>query len=64
MILNDKLGTEGDAIYTTLMQTHEGLSLEQSHALNARLILMMMNEIGDPNKITALLHEARNASLG
>ena len=64
MILIDKLGTSGDALYAKLMQAHEGLSLEQSHALNARLVLMMMNEISDPDTIIALLQEARRISLG
>ena len=64
MILNDKLGRDGDMLYEELMKTHEGLSPDQSHALNARLILMMMNEIGDPPKITALLNEARSLSVG
>ena len=64
MILTDKLGANGDALYAALMQAHEGLSLKQSHALNARLVLMMMNEINDPTKINALLKEARRISLG
>lgn len=64
MILEDKLGTESDAVYTMLMNVHDGLSLEASHALNARFILILMNEIGDAEKITALLEEARSIPLG
>lgn len=64
MMLDDNLGAHGDALYTKLMETHEGLSPKQSHALNARLILMMMNEIGDPATITNLLKEARKTSSG
>ena len=64
MILNDNLGSDGDTLYAELMETHEGLTPDQSHALNARLILMMMNEIGDPPKVTALFKEARRSSLG
>lgn len=64
MILNDNLGPKGDALYTALMQAHEGLSTEQSHALNARLVLIMMNEIGDADTLTALINEARAISPG
>lgn len=64
MIQDDNLGPNGDHLYATLMQTHEGLTTDQSHALNARLILMMMNEIADPDKIEPLLKEARALSLG
>ncbi len=62
MILDDNLGSQGDSLYAQLMQAHEGLSTAQSHALNARLVLMMMNEIGNADIITALLKEARNIS--
>ena len=47
MILNDKLGADGDVFYNALMDVHEGLSEAESHALNARLILIMANQIGD-----------------
>ncbi len=64
MKLEDNFGVNGDALYAKLMDVHDGLSLEQSHALNARLILILMNEIGDPERLTALLKEARNTSPG
>ena len=37
---------DGDGIYESLIQAHQDLSLEQSHRLNARLVLMMANQIG------------------
>lgn len=60
MILNDRLGPDGDALYAALMQAHTGLTEAQSHALNARLVLILMNEIGDPNRLRTLLDMARN----
>jgi hypothetical protein len=42
------------------MNLHEGLSEAQSHALNARLVLMMSNEIGDLNRLKALFAEAKS----
>ncbi len=60
MIHNDNLNTQGDAFYSALMDTHTGLSDDQSHALNARLVLMMANEIGDLATLTTLLETARS----
>lgn len=36
-----------DDSYARLIATHEGLNESESHALNARLILILMNHIGD-----------------
>ncbi len=60
MILQDNLGPNGDSIYNALMQAHAGLSEAESHALNARLVLMLINEVADPDRIAALLQEARS----
>jgi hypothetical protein len=48
-----------DDIYEALIKTHEGLSREQSEALNARLILILMNHIGDAQVIRQALAVAR-----
>ncbi|MEP7282310.1 MAG: DUF2783 domain-containing protein [Rubrivivax sp.] len=29
-----------------MLETHQGLTLAQSHALNARLVLLLANQIG------------------
>lgn len=42
----DKLGAQGDVFYERLLKVHEGLSDEQSHRLNMRLVLLMANAIG------------------
>ncbi|MEO0937824.1 MAG: DUF2783 domain-containing protein [Pseudomonadota bacterium] len=60
MTLEDNMGAEGDAIYAALMQAHEGLNEAESHSLNARLILMMMNEIGDAERLASLFEAARS----
>jgi len=36
-----------DGFYDELLNAHDGLSKEQSNALNARLILILANHIGD-----------------
>lgn len=58
-ILPDRLGAGRDAFYEALMAAHEGLPESASHALNARLVLMLANEIGDPERLRALLALAR-----
>jgi hypothetical protein len=43
----DRLGTQGDDFYAALMAAHQGLSLEESARLNARLVLILANLVGD-----------------
>ena len=38
---------DADTFYEQLLDAHAGLSPEQSELLNARLILLMANQIGD-----------------
>lgn len=53
-----------DGFYAELIQTHEGLSEDESHALNARLILLLANHVGDRDVLSAALAEARRAARG
>jgi len=61
MILQDNFGAHADAFYNALMDTHEGLTETQSHALNARLVLILANEIGDLDRLKSLMATARAA---
>ena len=56
------LGPESDALFNDLMKAHEGLDREQSEQLNAGLILILMNHIGEPEVIREAIARAR-ASL-
>jgi hypothetical protein len=47
--------TEHDAFYARLLAAHRGLSEAQSQALNARLILILANHIGDPEALAEAL---------
>jgi Protein of unknown function (DUF2783) len=38
--------SDADGFYETLLDAHTGLSTEQSALLNARLILLLANQIG------------------
>lgn len=47
-----------DAFYEALMNAHQGLDDDQSAQLNARLILLLANQIGDNELLAACLAEA------
>ena len=53
-----------DDIYADLLAAHEGLSKAESDALNARLILILMNHIGQSSVLTQALTAARAPSDG
>ncbi|MBT6122006.1 MAG: DUF2783 domain-containing protein [Candidatus Puniceispirillum sp.] len=53
------LGTDSDALYNELLDAHVGLSAEKSTQLNAALILVMMNHIGDADIIRDAVRTAR-----
>jgi len=48
-----------DDFYAELLATHDGLTSEQSNALNARLILILANHIGDRTTLTQALATAK-----
>lgn len=52
----------GDEFYERLIAAHRGLSDDQGRALNARLVLLLANHIGDLTVIDQALAAAR-ASL-
>ncbi len=52
----------GDEFYQHLIDAHNGLSDEQSEALNARLILLMANHIGDLKVLRDALAVARESA--
>jgi hypothetical protein len=56
------LGTSGDDVYAALMAAHEGLSAEESARLNVRLVLLLMNHIGDRAVLEAAIAAARDSS--
>jgi hypothetical protein len=48
-----------DDFYAALLGAHEGLSEADSQALNARLVLLLANEVGTHQRLLALLAAAR-----
>ncbi len=51
----------GDDFYEALIEAHNGLTDEQSEALNARLILVLANHIGDLRVLREALAAAKTA---
>jgi hypothetical protein len=49
-----------DATYAALLAAHKGLSEAESHALNARLVLILMNHIGDADALAQAFALGRN----
>jgi hypothetical protein len=54
----DHLGKYQDDFYEALMASHDGLSQDQSNRLNARLVLIMANQIGDIDLLKSILSTA------
>jgi Protein of unknown function (DUF2783) len=48
-----------DGFYAVLLAAHKGLTPDESHALNARLILILANHIGDRTTLDQALALAR-----
>ncbi len=51
--------SDPDGFYAELIEAHDGLSEEQSGALNARLILVLANHIGDRSVLSQALATAK-----
>lgn len=51
--------TDPDGFYDELLGAHEGLTKEESDALNARLILVLANHVGDRNVLRRALEVAK-----
>ena len=49
---------DADAFYECLLDAHKGLSRETSELLNARLILLMANQLGDTAVLKACVAAA------
>jgi len=51
---------DADGFYERLLDAHEGLTPEQSRLLDARLILLLANQIGDAQVLADCVAAARN----
>lgn len=53
-----------DGFYAELLSVHEGLDEAASHALNARLTLILANHIGDRAVLSEALVLAKKSARG
>lgn len=51
---------DADAFYEQLLDAHGGLSREDAELLNARLILLLANQIGDARVLKECITAARD----
>ena len=51
--------TDADGFYEHLLDAHQGLSPEHSELLNARLILLLANQLGDAKLLKECVEAAR-----
>ena len=50
---------DADAFYAELLSIHEGCNDKASGAINARLILLLANHIGDTNVLSQAMQAAK-----
>lgn len=50
---------DADAFYEQLLDAHQGLDEKQSALLNARLILLLANQVGDGKALKECVEAAR-----
>lgn len=55
---------DADGFYEQLLDAHQGLSGEQSALVNARLILLLANQIGDAQVLADCIRAARELPPG
>ncbi len=53
-----------DDFYEVLLDAHRGLPLEKSHELNARLVLLLANQVGSLAVLTQAIQAARQGLDG
>lgn len=61
LITNTNLA-DPDDYYASLIEAHRDLTTQQSHAMNAALVLLLSNHIGDIDVIRQALSQARQAA--
>ena len=50
---------DADAFYEQLLDAHQGLNAEESALLDARLILLLANQVGDAKVLKECVEAAR-----
>ncbi|MGD9806324.1 MAG: DUF2783 domain-containing protein [Hyphomicrobiaceae bacterium] len=58
-----RLGKHGDDVYAALIEAHRGLTPDESNRLNARLVLLLANHIGDASVVLDAILRARTGII-
>ena len=59
---HDNFAGAADDFYEALISGHSGLSDDDSAAMNARLVLILANEVGEIGKLREAIALARNTA--
>ena len=51
--------SNADDFYQALIDAHRDLTVEQSHTMNAKLVLLLANHIGDLNVLKDAMQRAK-----
>jgi hypothetical protein len=62
MLITEPNLSAPDDFYEALIEAHRELSAASSHALNARLVLLLANHIGDLDVLKEALQAARDSA--
>ncbi len=60
LITENNLGAHADDVYTQLLDAVQGLNKEQANRFNARLVLLLVNQVGDPSIIREAIELAQS----
>ncbi len=52
-----------DDFYAALLEAHRDLTTDQSHELNAKLVLLLANHVGDAQVLAQALAAARASTV-
>ncbi|TAG71831.1 MAG: DUF2783 domain-containing protein [Burkholderiales bacterium] len=64
MLLNTEPNMQDfDAFYEALIESHRDLTTAQSHEMNAKLVLLLANHIGELDVVRDALRRARETTL-
>ncbi len=62
LLITDPNIPNPDSFYNELIEAHEGLADDESAALNARLILVLANQIGNREVLSQAIAAAKKPS--
>ena len=52
---------DADRFYEELLEAHEGLTVEQSFELNARLLMLLANQVGNGDVLSRCIDLAKDS---